>query len=146
MSLTGLNCNKHWTRREQGFNLRNVISLIFSLHIRRDYLWCTSRLFVYSWPQTVNFVQILQKGAFRNFRPESPPTPHFGKLQIWDDQSLLRNTPPPPPPQARNPRDHMWRLICIPRGYHSVKRWFARVERTQNTPNRATYLTCIRLM
>ena len=22
--------------------------------------------------------------------------PHFGKLQIWDDQSLLRNTPPPP--------------------------------------------------
>ena len=22
-------------------------------------------------------------------------TPHFGKLQIWDDQSLLRNTPPP---------------------------------------------------
>ena len=20
--------------------------------------------------------------------------PHFGKLQIWDDQSLLRNTPP----------------------------------------------------
>ena len=23
-----------------------------------------------------------------------PPPPHFGKLQIWDDQSLLRNTPP----------------------------------------------------
>ena len=23
-------------------------------------------------------------------------TPPFGKLQIWDDQSLLRNTPPPP--------------------------------------------------
>ena len=22
------------------------------------------------------------------------PPPHFGKLQIWDDQSLLRNTPP----------------------------------------------------
>ena len=22
------------------------------------------------------------------------PTPHFGKLQIWDDQSLLWNTPP----------------------------------------------------
>ena len=21
--------------------------------------------------------------------------PHYGKLQIWDDQSLLRNTPPP---------------------------------------------------
>ena len=26
------------------------------------------------------------------FTPEYPP--HFGKLQIWDDQSLLRNTPP----------------------------------------------------
>ena len=26
------------------------------------------------------------------------PPPHFGKLQIWDDQSLLWNTPPPPPP------------------------------------------------
>ena len=26
------------------------------------------------------------------FTPKSPP--HFGKLQIWDDQSLLRNTPP----------------------------------------------------
>ena len=23
------------------------------------------------------------------------PLPQFGKLQIWDDQSLLRNTPPP---------------------------------------------------
>ena len=22
------------------------------------------------------------------------PSPHFGKLQIWDDQSLLWNTPP----------------------------------------------------
>ena len=27
------------------------------------------------------------------FTPEYPP-PHFGKLQIWDDQSLLWNTPP----------------------------------------------------
>ena len=26
------------------------------------------------------------------FTPEYPP--HFGKLQIWNDQSLLRNTPP----------------------------------------------------
>ena len=26
---------------------------------------------------------------------EIPPTPHFRKLQIWDDQSLLQNTPPP---------------------------------------------------
>ena len=35
------------------------------------------------------FVQILQK---------APPPPHENeKLQIWDDQSLLWNTPPPPP-------------------------------------------------
>ena len=27
------------------------------------------------------------------FTPKYPP-PHFGKLQIWDHQSLLRNTPP----------------------------------------------------
>ena len=25
---------------------------------------------------------------------QNTPPPHFGKLQIWDDQSLLRNTPP----------------------------------------------------
>ena len=29
------------------------------------------------------------------FTPEYPP--HFGKLQIWNDQSLLWNTPPHPP-------------------------------------------------
>ena len=56
-------------------------------------------------------VQILQKAPFWNFRSESPPpqwktsdlrwpkfTPEYPpneKLQIWDDQSLLRNTPPP---------------------------------------------------
>ena len=26
---------------------------------------------------------------------QNTPPPHYGKLQIWDDQSLLRNTPPP---------------------------------------------------
>ena len=47
--------------------------------------------------------------------------PHFGKLQIWDDQSLLRNTPPAPSPQENcqrvQVRDflnteiyYMWRL------------------------------------
>ena len=29
------------------------------------------------------------------FTLEYPPPPHFGKLQIWDGQSLLQNTPPP---------------------------------------------------
>ena len=44
-------------------------------------------------------------GRTVNFGPNSPvypflelnsgiPPPHFRKLQIWDDQSLLRNTPP----------------------------------------------------
>ena len=40
-------------------------------------------------------VQIFEKAPFWNWRPESPPPPHFGKLQIWDNQSLLWNTPPP---------------------------------------------------
>ena len=38
---------------------------------------------------TVNFVQILQKAPFWNFRPSAENE----KLQIWDDQSLLQNTP-----------------------------------------------------
>ena len=33
------------------------------------------------------------------FTPEYPP--NLRKLQIWDDQSLLQNTPPPP---------HFWKL------------------------------------
>ena len=42
-----------------------------------------------------------------------PPPHHFGKLQIWDDQSLLRNTPHPPyPPRSfKNAENYyMWRL------------------------------------
>ena len=48
-----------------------------------------------------------------------PPPPHFGKLQIWDGQSLLRNTPHPPNEncqrvQVRNFQNtesyYMWRL------------------------------------
>ena len=69
-------------------------------------------------------VQIFQKAPFWNLRPESPP--HFGKLQIWDDQSLLRNTPPisenfrfgmtkvysgiPPPPISENFRFGMTKV------------------------------------
>ena len=35
--------------------------------------------------------------------------PHFGKLQIWDDQSLLQNTPPPR--EFQNTESYyMWRL------------------------------------
>ena len=70
----------------------------------------------------------------------TPPPPPNEKLQIWDDQSLLLNTPspqwktsktsdlrwpkftpeyPPPSRKACSLGDRMWRLICIPRGYHS---------------------------
>ena len=38
-----------------------------------------------------------------------PAPPHFGKLQIWDDQSLLQNTPPPR--EFKNAESYyMWRL------------------------------------
>ena len=40
----------------------------------------------------------------------TPPPPHFGKLQIWDDQSLLQNTPPPPPPTVENFRFEMTKV------------------------------------
>ena len=42
------------------------------------------------------FVQIFQKAPFWNFRPESTPPPHFGKVQIWDDQSFLVYSGIPP--------------------------------------------------
>ena len=53
------------------------------------------------WETTVMHKQV--SGWTVNFGPNSPvypllrntPPPHFGKLQIWDDQSLLWNTPPP---------------------------------------------------
>ena len=59
-------------------------------------LWKTSDL---GWPKfTPKYPPIME-----NFRlgmtkvySEIPPTPIYGKLQIWDDQSLLRNTPLPP--------------------------------------------------
>ena len=87
---------------------------IISLHIRsyvRDWSVIAQARFL-AW--TVNFGPNFPcKAPFWNFRPESPPPilenfrlwdvpkftleypppHHFGKLQIWDDQSLLRNTP-----------------------------------------------------
>ena len=64
------------------------------------HLWKTSDS---GWPK---FTLKYPPSIMENFRfgmtkvyseiPPHPP-PHFGKLQIWDDQSLLRNTPPPPP-------------------------------------------------
>ena len=57
--------------------------------------WKTSDL---RWPKfTPEYPPIWKTSDLRwpKFTPEYPP-PHFGKLQIWDDQSLLWNTPPPP--------------------------------------------------
>ena len=42
---------------------------------------------------TVNFCPNFPESPFLEFQTRNPP-PHFGKLQIWDYQSLLRNTPP----------------------------------------------------
>ena len=81
---------------------------------------------------------ILENFKFEMTKVYSGIPPHFGKLQIWDDQSLLRNTPPfwktsdlrwpkftpkYPPPISENAGDRMWRLICNPQGYHSSRRW-----------------------
>ena len=38
---------------------------------------------------------ILENFRFGMTKVYSEIPPHFGKLQIWDDQSLLRNTTPP---------------------------------------------------
>ena len=63
---------------------------------------------------TVNFCPNFPESPFLEFQTRKPRPP-FGKLQIWDDQSLLRNTPL----LSGNVGDRMWRLICNPQGYHS---------------------------
>ena len=89
--------------------------IIISLHIRS--MWetiCDAQAGLCTHSSNSKIcVQILQKAPFWNFRPERPPPPEMenfrfemtkvyskipppnGKLQIWDDQSLLQNTPPP---------------------------------------------------
>ena len=47
---------------------------------------------------------ILENFRFGMTKVYSEIPPHFGKLQIWDDQSLLRNTPP----QFRKTSDLGW--------------------------------------
>ena len=44
---------------------------------------------------TVNFCPNFPESPFSGIADQKAPPPPFGKLQIWDDQSLLRNTPPP---------------------------------------------------
>ena len=73
-------------------------------------------------PQTVNFCLNSPESPFLEFQTRKPPPPN-GKLQIWDGQSLLRNTPQmenfrfemtkvysgiPPPPQKWKTSDLRW--------------------------------------
>ena len=71
-----------------------VYSLI-SLHIRS--MWETTVMHKQVSGWTVNFGPNFPESPFLELktRKPPPPSPHFGKHQIWDDQSLPRNTPPP---------------------------------------------------
>ena len=77
------------------------------------------------WPKfTSKYPPILENFRFEMTTVYSEIPPHFGKVQIWDDQSLLRNTPPPisenfrfemtkvyskiPPPPFRKTSDLRW--------------------------------------
>ena len=44
---------------------------------------------------TVNFCPNFPESPFQESQTRKPPLHHFGKVQIWDDQSLLWNPPPP---------------------------------------------------
>ena len=95
---------------------------IISLHIRS--MWETTVMHKQVSGWTVNFSPNSPVYPFLELKTRIPPPPHFGKLQIWDDQSLLRNTPPPfqktsdlrwpkstpeyPPPPFRKTSDLGW--------------------------------------
>ena len=69
--------------------------------------WKTSDL---RWPK---FTPEYTPPKMKNFRFEMTkvysgiPLPPNEKLQIWDDQSLLRNTPPPPPEGLESGRSYV---------------------------------------
>ena len=65
---------------------------IVSLHIRS--MWETTVMHKQVSGWTVNFCPNSPVYPFLELKTRIPPPPHFGKLQIWDDQSLLRNIPP----------------------------------------------------
>ena len=87
---------------------------MISLHIRS--MWETTVMHKQVSGWTVNFGPNFPEYPFLELKTRIPPSPpflenfrfgmtkvysgipppHFGKLQIWDDQSLLQNTPPPP--------------------------------------------------
>ena len=64
---------------------------LFSLHIRS--MWETTVMHKQVSGWTVNFGPNFPESPFLELKTRKPP-PHFRKLQIWDDQSLLWNTPP----------------------------------------------------
>ena len=82
--------------------------LFISLHIRSMWEPTVMHKQVSGW--TVNFGPNFPESPFLELKTRKPPIsenfrfgmtkvysiipPHFGKIQIWDDQSLLRNTPP----------------------------------------------------
>ena len=68
-----------------------VVPLV-SLHIRS--MWETTVMHKQVSGWTVNFGPNSPVYPFLELKTRIPPPPHFWKLQIWDDQSLLRNTPP----------------------------------------------------
>ena len=128
----------------------NSISSIISLHIRS--MWETTVMHKQVSGWTVNFGPNFPEYPFLELKTRIPPPPppfwktsdlrwpkftleypppHFGKLQIWDDQSLLRNTPHPfwktsdlgwpkftpeyPPPPMKIVRESKSEIFRIPR-------------------------------
>ena len=65
---------------------------IISLHTHSVWETTVMHKQVSGW--TVNFCPNSPVYPFLELKTRIPPPPHFRKLQIWDDQSLLRNTPP----------------------------------------------------
>ena len=90
------------------------------------------------------------------------PPPHFRKLQIWDDQSLLRNTPPPPfqktsdlgwpkftpeypPPHLENFRFGMTKVYSgIPSPPRVSECWELLHVETLSNPDNYSFKYCIR--
>ena len=90
-----------------------------SLHIRS--MWETTVMHKQVSGWTVNFGPNFPESPFLELKTRKPPPPHFGKLQIWDDQSLLRNTPLPP---FRKTSDLGWpKFTGIPPHFGKLQIW-----------------------
>ena len=98
---------------------------IISLHIRS--MWETTVMHKQVSGCTVNFGPNFPESPFLESQTRKPPPPpHFGKLQIWDDQSLLRNTPEYPPP-FRKTSDLAWPKFTLeypPRRFKNAESYY----------------------